>query len=213
MKLTFLKISIAAILLSGITIIGCQKDVTSQTPVTLDSSKVTTQYSSSLDLSGYSTISVSDSVLAVGGITDSFELNSSEALYVQAFKDSLAARGFSVVPLSPHPDLVLNITRISATSSGNIDSTAYWNNYATFYNPSLYGFATASYNNNFTIFNQVNSGVLSFELLDLKNVSLLNKISIVWNGQVSGSTTYQEPSLVTQVVGILLEKSPLRRTP
>ncbi|MGZ4048604.1 MAG: DUF4136 domain-containing protein [Bacteroidia bacterium] len=213
MKITFLKISIAAMLLSGVTIIGCQKETTVQTPTaTLDSSKVTTQYNSSLDLSNYSTISVSDSVLEVSSTTDTAELTSTEASYVQTFKDSLAARGFTVVPLSSHPDLVLNISRISATSSGNIDSTAYWNNYATFYNPSLYGFTSATYSNSFTIYNQVNTGVLSFELLDLKNVSVLNQISIIWNGQVSGSSIYQDASLVKQVVDILLEKSPLRHS-
>ena len=213
MKLTFLKISIAAMLLSGMTIIGCKKETTIKTPTTtLDSSKVTTQYNLSLDLSNYSTIAVSDSVLGVSGTTGTSELTSTEAIYVQAFKDSLAARGFTVVPISSHPDLVLNISRIASTSSGSIDSTAYWNSYATFYNPSLYGFTAATYSNSFTTYNQVNTGVLSFELLDLKNVSILNQISIIWNGQVSGSATYQEPSLVKQIVGILLEKSPLHHT-
>jgi len=213
MKITLLKISIAAILVSGITIIGCKKETTVQPPTTtLDSAKVTTQYNSSLDLSNYSTIAVSDSVLGVSATSDTAELTSTEAIYVQAFKDSLAARGFTVVPLSSHPDLVLNISRISATSSGNIDSTAYWNSYATFYNPSLYGFTNATYSNSFTTYNQVSTGVLSFELLDLKNVSMLNQISIIWNGQVSGSATYQEASFVKQVVGILLERSPLHHT-
>ena len=41
---------------------------------------------------------------------------------------------------------------------------------------------------------------------------MLNQISIIWNGQVSGSATYQDASLVKQVVGILLEKSPLHHT-
>ena len=213
MKITLLKISIAAILVSGITMIGCKKETTVQTPTTkLDSSKVTTQYNSSVDLSNYSTIAVSDSVLGISGTSDTAELTSTEAIYVKAFKDSLAARGFTVVPISSHPDLVLNISRIGATSSGNIDSTTYWNNYATFYNPSLYGLGNATYRNSFTTYNQVSTGVLSFELLDLKNVSMLNQISIIWNGQVSGSAIYQDASLVKQVVGILLEKSPLHHT-
>lgn len=214
MKITFLKISVAAILLSGITIIGCKKETPIQkSATTLDSSKITTQYNSSLNLSNYKTIAVSDSILGVSGTTGTAELTSTEAIYVQAFKDSLAARGFTVVPISSHPDLVLNISRIQSTSSGNIDSTSYWNNYATYYNPSRYGFANATYNNSFTIYNPVNTGVLSFELLDLKNVSLLNQISILWNGQVSGSVMYQNASLVKQIVGILLEKSPLHTTP
>jgi len=214
MKITFLKISVAAILLSGITIIGCKKETPIQkSTTTLDSSKITTQYNSSLNLSNYKTIAVSDSILGVSGATDTPELTSTEAIYVQAFKDSLAARGFTVASLSSHPDLVLNISRIQSTSSGSIDSTAYWNNYATYYNPSRYGFANATYKNSFTTYNQVNTGVLSFELLDLKDVSLLNQISIIWNGQVSGSVMYQDASLVKQIVGILLEKSPLHTTP
>jgi hypothetical protein len=215
MKISFLKISIAAMLVSGITIIGCQKESTVKAPsTTLDSSKVTTQYNTSLNLSNYSTIAVSDSVHSISGLTGSSELTNTESIYVQAFKDSLSSRGFTVVSLSSHPDLVLNISRITATSTGNIDSTAYWNNYVTFYNPSLYGFTNATYTNSFTVYNQVNTGVLSFELLDLKNVSVLNQISIIWNGQVSGSAIYQDASLVKQVVGILLEKSPLdHKTP
>lgn len=213
MKITFLKISVAAILLSGITFIGCKKETPMQKSANrLDSSKITAQYNSSINLSNYSTVAVSDSVLGISGTTDTAELSSTEAIYVQAFKDSLAARGFTVVPLSSHPDLVLNISRIEATSSGNIDSTAYWNNYATYYNPSRYGFANATYSNSFTTNNQVNTGVLSFELLDLKDASLLNQISIIWNGQVSGSAIYEDASLVKQIVGILLEKSPLHHT-
>jgi hypothetical protein len=212
MKITFLKISLAAFLLSGLTIIGCQKDAAPKTQVTFDSSKVTTQYNQSIDLSNYSTIAVSDSVF-IAGDTSGKELTTSEAAYVQAFKDSLSARGFSVVAINSNPSLVLNITRISSTSTGNIDSSSYWNKYATFYNPSIYGFANATYVNNFSVYNPVSTGVLSFELLDVKDVSLLNQISIIWNGQVAGKAIYDNASFVKQAVGILLEKSPLKRNP
>ena len=213
MKMTFLKISTAAIILSGLTMIGCQKETITKTTPPLDSAKVTTQYNSSLDLSNYSTIAVSDSVLAAGDTTGTLELTGTEGAYVQTFKDSLAARGFTVVGLNTHPDLVLNITRISATTSGNVDESSYWNHYGAFYSPSFYGDSTATYNNNFTVENPVSTGVLSFELLDLKDVSLLNQISIIWNGQVAGKATYEDASLVNQVVGILLSKSPLSRNP
>lgn len=199
--------------LSGLTIVGCQKESITKTPTTLDSSKITTQYNSSLDLTNYSTIAVSDSALAAADTSGTFELTNPEAMYVQAFKDSLAARGFSIVALGTHPDLVLNITKITTTSTGSIDNTSYWNRYSAFYNPSVYGEPTATYNNNFSVNNPVNTGVLSFELLDLKDVSLLNQISIIWNGQVSGKTTYEDASLVKQIVGILLQKSPLTRNP
>lgn len=213
MKITFLKISIATIALSGLTFIGCQKDQVTKTSSTLDSSRVTTEYNASLNLSGYSTIAVSDSVMAAGDSTGTFELAGSEATYVKAFKDSLAARGFSVVSVSAHPDLVLNITKISATTSGAIDNASYWNHYASFYHASVYGDSTATYNNTFTGNNPVTTGVLSFELLDLKDVSLLNQISIIWNGQVSGKATYEDDNLVNQVVGLLLQKSPLSHNP
>ena len=213
MKITFLKISIAAILVSCLTIIGCKKDAAPQTPVVLDSSNVSVQYNQSLDLSNYSTVAVSDSVLSLKDTSATFELTSADASYIQAFKDSLSARGFSVVSLDAHPSLLLNITKISATSSGNIDSSSYWNKYATLYSPLLYGFTDATYTNNFTTFHPVNTGVLSFELLDLKDVSLLNQISIIWNGQVAEKAMYEDASLTPAVVGILFNNSPFKRTP
>ena len=210
MKITFLKTAIGSILLSGFILAGCKKDNSTVTPppVTIDSSKITTQYSPSFNLSNYSSVAISDSVLSAG-TSDTFELSSAEATYVQAFKDSLASKGLTVVPLSSNPNLVLNITRISNTTSGLIDSTGYWNNYAARYNPSLYGLATATYTNTFTTSNSVGTGVLSFELLDLKNASATNQISILWNGQVSGSDLFQTESLARNVVGILLQKTPL----
>jgi len=210
MKITFLKTAMGAILLSGFILAGCQKDHTiiNNPPTTIDSSKITVQYNPSFNLSNYSTIAVSDSVLSAG-TSDTFELNSTEAVYVQAFKDSLAAKGLNVVALTSNPDLVLNVTRISNTSNGVIDSTGYWNNYSTRYNPSLYGLGNATYTNSFTSANSVGTGVLSFELLDLKNATATNQISILWNGQVSGSQLFQTESLARNIVGILLEKTPL----
>ena len=213
MKITFLKISAAALLVSCLTIVGCKKDAAPETPVTLDSSKVTSQYNPSLDLSNYSTVAVSDSVFSLNDTSAVAERTSADAAYIKAFKDSLSSRGFSVVSIDAHPDLLLNVTKISATSTGKIDSTSYWNRYASLYNPSLYGFTNASYTNNFTIYNPVNTGVLSFELLDLKDVSLLNQVSIIWNGQVSGKAMYEEASLAPAVVGVLLHNSPFKRTP
>jgi len=211
--MNILKISTGAILISCLAIAGCKKDTAPEKPATLDSSKVSAQYNQSLDLSNYATVAVSDSVLSLNDTSAAFELTSVDAAYIQAFKDSLSSRGFSVVSLDAHPALLLNVTKISATSSGNIDSTSYWNNYATLYNPSLYGFTGAAYTNNFTTYNPVNTGVLSFELLDLKDVSLLNQVSIIWNGQVSGKTMYEQASLVPPIVGILFQNSPFKRTP
>ena len=210
MKITFLKITMGAIFLSGFMLAGCEKDHTTvkTPPVTIDSSKITTQYNPSFNLSNYSTVAVSDSILS-SGTSDTFELNSAEATYIQAFKDSLTAKGLTVVSLNSNPDLLLNITRISSTSNGVIDSTGYWNNYAAHYNPSLYGFANATYTNSFTTSNPVSAGVLSFELLDLKNASTSNQIAVVWNGQVSGSDLFETQSLARNIVGILLQKTPI----
>lgn len=207
MKITFLKTLAAIFLLAGFAFVSCSKDSTDNTtPITIDSSKVTTQFSPSLDLSGYQTIAIADSVRYID--SSSNQLNDYETIYIQTLTDSLKARGFNVVPLSSNPDLVLNISRIDKTSNGLIDTTGYWNNYSTYYNPSLYGNAAATYSNNFTVYNPVGTGVLSFELLDLKNLSTTNEIPIIWNGQIAGNDLYGNVSEARSLAGILLQKSP-----
>ncbi len=209
MKTTFLKISSALIMLSAFLLFGCKKTETTTGATPIDSSQVSVQYSPTLNLAGYKTIAVSDSVLSVDTASTYInELNSTEAIYLQTLKDSLAARGFSIVPLSSHPDLVLNATRITFTANGSIDSTNYWNRYSTFYNQGLYGDSTATYHNTFSIFNTVGTGVLSFELLDVKNTATTHQINIIWNGQVAGSQLYSSPTQAAEVVGILMHKSP-----
>ena len=211
MKITFLKASMAIILLSGFTLFSCEKDtVDNNNPVGVDSSKITTQYDPSLSLTDHKTIAISDSVLIIDSSnTNTHELSGAEAIYIQALKDSLAARGFTVASLSSQPDLVLNISRISNTSSGTIDGDGYWNKYATYYSPSLYGDGMASYSNSFTVYNPVGTGVLSFELLDLKNTATTNQIPIVWNAQIAGNELYESSPDAGGVTGILLQKSPV----
>ena len=67
----------------------------------------------------------------------------------------------------------------------------------------------ASYSNSFTVYNPVGTGVLSFELLDLKNTATTNQIPIVWNAQIAGNELYESSPDAGGVTGILLQKSPV----
>ncbi len=177
------------------------------TVLSVDSSKTVTAYDSTVSFSNYKTVSLPDSVAVINGSTVTYELTSADSAYFVSFRSSLTARGFSVVSKTAHPDIVLNITRIASTVDGMVDSTSYWSNYASFYNPSADGESGLPYVVNFNTSAIVGDGLLSFEMLDLKNAAANNHIAIIWDGIVSGYALLSDLNSASVETGIMFGKS------
>jgi hypothetical protein len=205
MKKTLIRTSIAATLLTAFTFTSCKKD-TSTTPAVSagDATKAVAYYDSTVTFSSFKTIAIVDSATAINAATATTELMPSEILYRQTMIDSLTARGFSFVSKTASPDLVLNITRVASTSSGLLDAPGFWSNYATFYNPGLYNEAGFPYSVNMNTTQSIGDGLLSFELLDLKDAAAKAAIPIVWEGSISGYTLLTDTTAEKAESGYLL---------
>jgi hypothetical protein len=205
MKKTLTRTCIAATLITAITFTSCKKDSTSTPAVsTADATKAFAIYDSTVTFNSFKTIAIVDSVTVINASTATTELIPSEVLYRQTMIDSLTARGFSIVSKTASPDLVLNITRVASTTSGLIDAPGYWSNYANFYNPVLYNEAGFPYSVNLNTSQSVGDGLLSFELLDLKDAAAKSAIPIVWEGSISGYTLLTDSTAEKAESGFLL---------
>jgi len=174
----------------------------------VDSSKTITAFDPAVSFSNYKTIALTDSVSVANGFSVSKELTKTDSAYLVSLATSFSAKGFTIVSKTAHPDLVLNITRIASTTDGLVDNASYWSNYSKLYNPTVFGESGVSYTTNFTTSQSVEDGVLSFELLDIKNASANNQINIIWNGMISGYSLLSDISSVSIETGILFKKSP-----
>jgi hypothetical protein len=189
---------------------SCKKEMANVQAAT-DSTKAIASYDPAVSFTNFKTIAVADSVQVYKGGVVSNELTGTEDLFRQTFIDSLTARGFTIVGLSGNPDLVLNLTHITATSTGIADKQGFWNNYASVYDPALYGEPGIPYAENFTTAAAVNDGILSFELLDLKDAASAGSVNVVWNGMVSGAQQFSSNGMANTESGVLFVKSPYLR--
>ena len=206
-------LSAAFVIVLGAIAASCNKTpVVPVSVLNIDSSKTITAYDPAVSFSNYNTIALTDSVLVANGLSVSKELSKTDSAYLVALANGFTGKGFTIVSKTAHPDLVLNITRIASSIDGLVDNNSYWSNYSLLYNPTLFGEIGVSYSIHFTTAQSVEDGVLSFELLDIKNASANNQINIIWNGMISGYSLLSDISSVSIETGILFKKSPYLKT-
>lgn len=205
---SYLRISVMGMLLS-LVFTACKKDNTVTTATIVDPTTVGAATDSTVDFTSYKTIAISDSVSVINGYTVTKELTTTESAFMQILVDSLSARGYQVVSgTSGGQDLQLNITRVASTSDGLIDSTSYWSNYGAFYDPSLYNENSVKYTTHLNTSFSVSDGLLSFELLDLKNAAGNGQIGILWEGAIMGSANINDSTKVSAEASAMLADSP-----
>ncbi len=204
-----ISLSVSFVIVLSTIVTSCNKTpVVPIAVLNIDSSKTVTAYDPTTNFSNYKTIALTDSVSVANGFSVSKELSKTDSAYLVALASGIAGKGFTIVSKTAHPDLVLNITRIASTTDGLVDNSSYWSNYGMLYNPTVFGENGVSYSINFTTSQSVEDGVLSFELLDIKNASANNQINIIWNGMISGYSLLSDISSVSIETGILFKKSP-----
>ncbi|HVZ26255.1 MAG TPA: hypothetical protein VG842_09385 [Sediminibacterium sp.] len=205
---SYLRISLMGMLFS-FACTSCKKDNTATTVTIVDPTVVGAATDSTTDFTSYKTIAISDSVSVINGYTVTKELTTTESAFMQTLIDSLSARGYQIVSsASGGQDLQLNITRVASTSDGLMDSTSYWANYGAFYAPALYNESNLSYGTRLNTSFSVGDGLLSFELLDLKNAIANGRIGILWEGVVMGTANINDDTKVSAEASAMLADSP-----
>lgn len=200
---------LAGILLSAVAIVGCRKEPMNN--LTEEESRIyITNHDSTVNFSNYGTFSIADSVAVIDGNQVSAQFNATDQAFVAAVKSKMQQLGYTMVNKSEHPNLGVSVSRIINTSTGIINYNDYWSDYGSYYDPFYWGYSGYGYGTpgwGIATY-QVKEGLLSIDLLDLKNAaSNNNQIKLLWNGMIRGSGIFNASTADSQVKE-LFDQSP-----
>ncbi len=188
------RIVIAALVTTGVlAMTGCRKD-----PVkNLEGDEgliYITKHSDSVNFGTFRTFSIADSVAVISNNQLEGKVRTDvDAAYINAVKDQLVQRGYTLVGRDQDPDLGVNISRIYNTSTGLFDYGAYWDPfYGSYWDPFYWGYGGYGYYfpSYFVGTYSITEGAMSIDIFNLRDAKQTNRISSVWNGLVRGSSVF-----------------------
>ncbi|AEW03522.1 hypothetical protein A4D02_19495 [Niastella koreensis] len=182
------KIVIPVLMAAGIlAMTSCKKDVVKN--LQGDEGQIyVTNHSDSVNFSSFKTFSIADSVAVIeNNRLYGYELSGSDAAYIQAVKDQLTQRGYTLVNKNQNPDLGITISQVYSTSTGVIDYGSYYGGYDPYYwGYGGYGYYYPSYYGTYSI----TEGAMSIDAFDLKDANESKSIKDVWSGLLRGSGVF-----------------------
>lgn len=190
---------------------GCKKEPLDH--LTQDESRIyVTDHDSTVNFTNFKTFSVSDSLAVIENGKKRMELNDVDGAFIQAVKDQMEAKGYTLVTRDQNPDVGLTVNKIISTVTGVISTSSYWDIYSSFWDPYYWGYPGFSYYlpYSYAVY-QINEGALSIDMVDLKNAEENKKLDVIWTGLIRGSGIYQE-DLASSQVGALFDQSPYLTT-
>lgn len=189
-------------------LIGCRKDPMNN--LSQEESRIyITNHDSSANFSVFRTFSIADSVAVIDGNNISSQFNETDQAFVSAVKSNMQQRGYTLVNKSEHPDLGLSVSRIINTSTGIISYNDYWGYYDYYYDPYYWGYGGYGWGSpgwGYATY-ETREGLLSIDMVDLKNASTNNKLKVIWNGMIRGSGIFDATTAANQVHA-LFDQSP-----
>lgn len=191
--------------------ISCRKDVVKN--LTEDEARIyITNFDSTANFRNYVTYSIVDSVAVISNERlTAREKTSYDQQVLDAIKTQMRQRGFTFVDRNSHPDLGINVSRITNTYTGVVSYRNYWNDYGSFYDPYYWGYGGYGYYSPYSYgVYKVSEGALSIDALDLKNTSN-NRINTVWSALARGSGVFRSGNAASQVQA-LFDQSPYLKT-
>lgn len=146
-----------------------------------------TNRDSTANFSSFKTFSIVDSVAVIDNQQQQRELSADDANLLQLIKTAMKNRGYVLVNKDEHPDLGINVTRISNNYLNVVqypydwwDSPGYWDptywGYGgyDYYFPPVYGYY------------QTREDILTIDMIDLKNAKTDQKLNGIWNATLKG---------------------------
>lgn len=159
-----------------------------------------TNHDSTASFSSFKTFSISDSVAIISNshlqqrTRDAFDTQ-----LITAIANAMKQRGYTQVTKDQNPDLGINVNNIINTQTGYIDYGNYYDDYYGYWDPYYWGYPGYGYYGSYVGVYQVNEGVISIDMFDLKDATGNGKIKSVWNGVVRGEGIFQDASINTSV--------------
>ncbi|MBC7903020.1 MAG: DUF4136 domain-containing protein [Gemmatimonadaceae bacterium] len=205
----------SAALLAGtvLTMTACSKD-----PIEKLSSEESRLYITNRDntvnFSSYKTFSISDSVAIISNnqlkqkTRDQFDQQ-----LIASISAAMTARGYSQVGKNQTPDIGINVNNIINTYTGYVDYGNYYNDYYGYLDPFYWGYGGYGYSGSYIGTYQVNEGLISIDMFDLKNAPATGKIASIWNGLVRGSGIFGDVSIDGSVKALFDQSTYLKANP
>ena len=191
---------------------GCTKDPINN--LTQEESRIyITNHDSSTNFSSFKTFSVSDSVTYVNNGRSSRDLTSRDKGFIDAAIAQMKAVGYVQVNKQTNPDVGINISRITNTSTGVIVYDNYYNGYGSYFDPFYWGGGFGGFNYfmpyGYATYS-IREGALSIDLLNLKDAKTTNQIKIAWTGMIRGSGIFSSDA--NSQIKTLFDQSPYLKT-
>ena len=197
--------------LLAFTIVSCRKDAVKN--LTEDEARIyITNFDSTVNFRNYATYSIVDSVAVISNdrLTGR-EKNAYDQEVIAAVKNEMQQRGYSLVDKNSHPELGINISRITSNYTGVVSYPNYWDYYGSYNDPFYWGYGGYGYYSPYSYgVYEIREGALSIDALDLKHVSN-NRIKTVWSALARGSGVFRTSNAASQVKSLFDQSPYLKR--
>ena len=163
----------------------------------------------------YQTFSIDDSVNIVrDDQSQGKQLGAFETNTIGEIRKLMKTRGYTEVDKSAKPDLAINVSRVTNTSTGIFSYPDYWGSYGGFYDPYYWGYPGYGYYAPYLIgVYTIQNGGLEIDLLDLKNATANgNKIKVLWTGLARGEQVFNPANAATEVNALFDQSAYLKST-
>jgi hypothetical protein len=193
MNKTWITITMATCLLA----VSCRKDRAGQ--LSDEESRIyITNKADGTNFGRFVTFAVRDSVLNVDGDDLSYQLNNVDRAFINTVISNMKARGYVEVAPSAGPDLGLQVTRITKTTTGSIIWGGGWGGGGWWgWGPPIWGVATF----------EVREGMLSVDMGDINKAPINNNVNLIWSGLIRGRGIFDLNAAPGQI-NQLFEQSP-----
>jgi len=186
---------------------GCTKDPVSKLSEA-DTRIYITNHDSTTNFAAFKTFSISDSVAIISnGKLREKTRDAYDSTMIEAIATALTQRGYTRVSKTQQPDMGINVNNIVNTYTGYIDYGNYYDGYYGYWDPYYWGYPGYGYYGSYIGTYQVNEGVVSIDLFDLKDAGGTGKIKSVWNGVIRGEGIYNIPAIAPGIQA-LFDQSP-----
>lgn len=180
-----------------------------------DSRIYITNYDTAASFESYQTFSIEDSVnVIVNDQSLGNQLNTYDSTVISEVTQMMKSRGYSLVDKSGKPDLAVNVSRVTNTSTGIISYPDYWDGYGGYYDPYYWGYPGYGYYAPYIIgAYTIRDGGLEIDILDLKNAtSQGNKIQALWTGLARGAAVFNTANASAEVDTLFSQSPYLKST-
>ncbi len=187
------------IVIAGIVLAGCTKEPLNN--LSQEESRIyITNHDSAAVFSSYKTFSISDSVAIISNNQlQEKTLDSYDTQMIADIVSAMKQRGYTQVTKDQNPDLGINVNNIINTYTGYVDYSDYYGGYYGYWDPGYWGYPGYSYYGSYIGVYEVNEGVISIDMFDLKSAVSSGKISSVWNGVLRGSGIFDSANIDSMI--------------